>query len=91
MDNLYQKLNKKLDTLAKQTQTLHNIEKNAFTFHSRVINLTNTKFTKEQTHTLTLGLNYAIEKEPKQYKYVPIADMLPHHHITYKDIIYRVF
>jgi hypothetical protein len=65
MDNLYQKLNKKLDTLTKQTQTKHNNEKNAFTFHSRLINLTNTEFTKEQIHTITLGPSYAVEKEPK--------------------------
>jgi hypothetical protein len=67
MDNLYQNLKKKLDTVTKQMQTIHNNEKNAFTFHSRLINLTNTKFTKQQTHILTLCLDYSIEKEPKQY------------------------
>jgi len=45
MDNQYKKLNKKLDTLAKQNK--HNNDKNGFTFHSRLINLPNTKFTKE--------------------------------------------
>jgi len=61
MDNQYQKLNKKVDTLTKQTQTKHNNDKNAFTFHSRLINLSNIKFNKEQINTLTLGPNYAIK------------------------------
>jgi hypothetical protein len=60
MDNQYQKLNKKVDTLTKQTQTKHNNDKNAFTFYSRLINLSNIKFNKEQINTLTLGPNYAI-------------------------------
>ena len=66
MDNQYQKLNKKIDMLTKQTQTKHNNDKNAFTFHSRLINLYNIKFTEEQINTL-LGPNYSLEKEPKQY------------------------
>jgi hypothetical protein len=40
MDNLYQKLNKKLDTLTKQTQPTHNNENNTHSFHSRIVNLT---------------------------------------------------
>jgi hypothetical protein len=65
MDTLYQKLIKKLDTPTKHTQVTHNTEKNTHTFHSRLVNLTNIKFTKEQINTLTLGFNYAIEKDPK--------------------------
>jgi len=49
MDNQYQKLNKKIDMLTKQTQTKHNNDKNAFTFHSKLINLPNIKFTKSLT------------------------------------------
>ena len=64
MDNQYQKL-KKSDTLTKQTQTKHN-DKNGFTFHSRLINLYNITFTKEQINTLNSGPNNAIEKEHKQ-------------------------
>jgi len=56
MDNLYQKLNRKLDTLIRHTHFTHNTEKNTHTFHSRLINLTNTKYTKEQINTLTLAL-----------------------------------
>ena len=67
MDNIYQKLNKKLDTLTNQTDTKHDNNKNAFKFQARIINLTNLRFTKEQIKTSSLGPNYAIEKEPKQY------------------------
>ena len=63
MDNIYQKLNKKLDTLTKHTQIIHNTERNRYTLHSRLINLTNTKFTKEKIHTLTSGPNCAVEKD----------------------------
>ena len=67
MDNIYQKLNKKLDTLTNQTDTKHDNNKNASKFQARIINLTNLRFTKEQIKTSSLGPNYAIEKEPKQY------------------------
>ena len=62
MDNLYQKLNKKLDTLTKQTQPTHNNENNTHSFHSRIVNLTKIKLINEQIKTLTLGPNYAVEK-----------------------------
>ena len=65
MDNLYKKLNKKLDALTNQTSTKHDNNKNASKFQSWQINLTNTIFTKEQIQTLSLGPNYAIEQEPK--------------------------
>jgi len=67
MDNLYHKLNKKLDALTNQTSNKHNNIENASKCQSRLINLTNMKFTREQIQTLSLGPNYAIEQEPKQY------------------------
>jgi hypothetical protein len=66
MDTLYQKLNKKLDNLIKQLQTTHNNIKNPNTPH-KLINLTNTIFTKEHTHILALGTKYALSKVPKVY------------------------
>jgi prefoldin subunit 5 len=68
MYTLYQKLNKKLDSLTKPTQTLNNTEKNTHTEQARLINLTKVTFTKEHINTLALGLNYALEKNPKYYK-----------------------
>jgi len=46
MDTLYQKLNKKLDTLTQHTRTAQDDTRNIHT-QPRLINLTNTKFTKE--------------------------------------------
>jgi hypothetical protein len=73
MDTLYQKLNKKLDRLSKQHQTTHHNNKNANTA-PRLINLTNVTFTREQTHTLTRGPNYALENDPKRYANELIID-----------------
>jgi hypothetical protein len=64
MDSLYQKLNKKLDILTKHAQTVSNTEENKRAFHSRLINLNNIQFTKEQISSLTLGPNCAVEKGP---------------------------
>jgi len=36
-------------------------------FQPKVINLSNTYFTKEQISTLSLGPSYGIEKEAKKY------------------------
>jgi len=71
---VYQKVNKKLDTLVKHKHVSYNTEKNTqtHTFHSRLVNLTKTKFTKEQINTLTLGFNYAVEKDPKCF----ISDLI---------------
>ena len=66
-DKMYQKLNKKLDILTKQTKTIHSTDRSTYTFHSRLINLTNVKFAKEQINTLFLGPSYVVEREPKQY------------------------
>jgi hypothetical protein len=56
----------KLDNLIKQSQTTRNGIKNTNT-PSRLINLTNTTFTKEYNHILTLGPNYALTKDPEVY------------------------
>jgi len=45
-DNLYQKLNKRLNGLINQTSTKHNNNENASKSQSRLINLTNIKFTR---------------------------------------------
>ena len=66
MDTLYQKLNKKLDSLTQHTRNAHEDTRKTHT-QPRLINLTNTKFTKEQISTLALGPNYALEKDPKHY------------------------
>jgi hypothetical protein len=68
MNTLYQKLNKKLDSLTKPTQTINITGKNTHTAQARLINLTNLTFTKEHINTLALGLNYALEMNPKHYK-----------------------
>jgi hypothetical protein len=67
MDKTCLKLNRRFDSLTKQTHTTHNTEKKAHTFHSRVINLTNINFTREQINTLALGPIYAVEKALKHY------------------------
>jgi hypothetical protein len=65
MEQTYQKLNKKLDTLTKQTQTAHsNTGKKSHTNEARIINLSKVKFTGEQISTLALGPNYANRKTP---------------------------
>jgi hypothetical protein len=69
LDELYEKLNRKLNSLTRnkcekgqETHTQTEIyEKN------RVENLTNITFTKEQIKTLELFPQYAIEKNPKYY------------------------
>ena len=54
MENIYQKLNKKLDILTKHTQTVQH-RTNKRSSHSRLINLINITFTKE---------HFSIYKEP---------------------------
>ena len=54
-----------MDTLTQHTQNAHNM-RNTHTL-PRLINLTNTKFTKEQISTLALCPYYALEKDPKHY------------------------
>ena len=71
-DILYNKLNKKLDhlwhkktQLAKQ-QSSKNTNTN-ITFHTRVQNMSDVKFNREEELLLKLGLNYALEKPTKNY------------------------
>jgi len=66
MDTLYSQLNNKLNTLITQTTTTRTDTKNRNT-HARIINLTDTTFSHEHLHTLSLGPNYAKEKDPKHY------------------------
>jgi hypothetical protein len=66
VDTLYHKLNKKFDILIKQTQTTHSNIKNT-NIPPRLVNLTNITFTGEHIHTLALGPNYALAKDPKDY------------------------
>jgi hypothetical protein len=66
MDTLYSKLNNKLNTLITETTTTCTDTKNRNT-HAKIINLTDTTFNHEHLHTLSLGPNYAIEKDPKHY------------------------
>ena len=66
MEKQYQKLNQKLDTLMNNNTKLHNTQK-MNNFQPKVINLSQTRLTKQQLQTLTLGPNYAIEKEPELY------------------------
>jgi hypothetical protein len=45
----------------------HNNKQKTSQFQPKIINLLNTPLTKEQTDILSLGQNYAIEKEPRNY------------------------
>jgi len=67
MDNIYHKLNKKLDALINETNTKHSNNENDPKFQPRLINITKVKYTKEQVQTLSIDPNYAVELEPKQY------------------------
>jgi hypothetical protein len=65
MEDQYKKLNKKLDNLTNNNTKYNNTQKTT-QFQPKVINLSNVNFTKEQIQLLSLGPNYAIEKEPKK-------------------------
>jgi hypothetical protein len=69
MNKLYERLNHKLDSLTQKpkNENKHKHKENTQTENSRVINLTNITFTKEQINTLKLGPQYATEKNPKLY------------------------
>lgn len=72
-DVLYDKLNKKLDTL-RHTQTQHSTKNRNYTsntptntkFYPRIKNMSNIQFNKEEESLLQLGLNYALEKPTQQ-------------------------
>ena len=64
METYYTHLNKNLDRLQakkrQQTRTSHNSQKQQ-QFYIRIKNLTNIKFTKEETELVRYGLQYSIE------------------------------
>ena len=61
MEVQYRTLNKKLDALSN-SNSKHNKQKTG-QFQPKIINLSNTPLTKEQSDILSLGHSYAIEKE----------------------------
>jgi hypothetical protein len=65
METQYHTLNKKLDALSNDKSGYNKVKTNQF--QPKVINLSNTHLTKEQTDILSLGHSYAIEMEPKKY------------------------
>ena len=68
MDIIYSKLNQKLNMLITYTTTIRKHTKESkHNTHTKVIKLSNTTFNHEHIHTLSLGPNFAIEKEPKYY------------------------
>jgi hypothetical protein len=67
MNTLYEKLNRKLDLLTKQTENTKTHKGNTQTENNGLINLTNMPFTKEQINTLKMGPQYAMERNPKFY------------------------
>lgn len=70
MEGRYQTLNKKLDTLINKPRTPRAPAKPPQTqprTQPRIINLTNTKLTQEQTKVLSLGPQYAMEQKPSKY------------------------
>jgi hypothetical protein len=64
MEHQYHKLNKMLHKLTNRN-TRRNTQK-ATQFQPRIVNLTGTNLTKEQNRLLSLGPNYAIEKETQE-------------------------
>jgi hypothetical protein len=69
MDEVYERLNRKLNSLthqnARQNSPQSRHKKHVHEKENRVVNLTNITFTKEQIKTLEMGPQYAIEKKPK--------------------------
>jgi hypothetical protein len=63
----YNKVNKKLGQLSatkhKHITGQHNTTNNK-TFYTRVMNLSNIKFNREELNVLETGLNYAFEPNP---------------------------
>jgi len=71
MDEVYERLNRKLNSLTQQNaqqnspQSRH--KKHVPEKENRVVNLTNITFTKEHIKTLEMDTQYAIERNPKYY------------------------
>jgi hypothetical protein len=66
MNDIYLKLNNKLDYLTNKTRKTKNTT-NSLNTNTRVINLTQTHFNKEQLNILAPGPNYTIKKKPQTY------------------------
>jgi len=66
METHYTKLNKKLDSVYQKTSQHKPIKENTQN-NSKVVNLTNIKFTQEQIQVLSYGPNFAIELTPKKF------------------------
>ena len=64
MEAQYHTLNKKLDALSNSNSKYNKAKTGQF--QPKIINLSNTPLTKEQSDILSLGHSYAIEKEPKK-------------------------
>jgi predicted transcriptional regulator len=67
MDNTYHNIKKKLDTLCKHQHHIPTNTTPKYTFHKRLINLTNVDFNIEQIRTLNLEFHCAIEKHPSNF------------------------
>jgi pantothenate kinase len=66
----YNKLNKKLEHLRTTKHKHHTDQHNATdnkTFYTRVRNLSNIKFNREELNVLETGLNYVFESQPKHF------------------------
>lgn len=69
-NSLYEKLNKKLDVLrnTQQTQRQQNQHQHTpHTFYTRIKNMSDITFNKEEEQVLEMGLNYAFEKPVKHF------------------------
>jgi len=75
MENKYTTLNTKLDDLLNRTNKKpHRSHTMRNHTQPRIINLTNTKITQEQSQILSLGPSYAVEQTPKKYINEPIIE-----------------
>ena len=68
-EELYKKLNNKIDNLTKgkETRTKHNHNHQQHKFYKRTANLTNIIFTKEELETLDLGLQHSTKPLTKYW------------------------
>jgi hypothetical protein len=69
MKKHYDNLNQKLDKLenCQNRKNKQNTNPQGHHFHTRTINLTNIKFTQEETTLLSKGLQHSIEKPINRY------------------------
>ena len=65
MDAVYERLNRKLNSLTQQNSPQSKRKKHVHEKKNRVVNLTNITFTNEQIKTLEMGPQHAIEKTQK--------------------------